>query len=154
MTPTMTYEKLYSNMVKKFTVEKDNKDYTLGDYMLMKAQSKKNAMTTVNSSSSLTVAKENKKTAISAAFSYINDKLTVKEAPVRNKTMRSFPLRASFAALGSAFVMCALIVSCCFFGVNSIVSGKDNTVNTSESEIDGNVSTEESSMVGQISELF
>ena len=37
MNTAMTYDKLYSNMVKKFTVEKNNVEYKLGDYMMMKA---------------------------------------------------------------------------------------------------------------------
>ena len=44
MNQKMTYDKLYSNMVKNFTVENDNTDYTLGDYMLMKACKKKNEL--------------------------------------------------------------------------------------------------------------
>ena len=66
MNQTMTYEKLYSNMVKNFTVEKDNKDYTLGDYMLMKAQAKRNAMT-VAANTSLAVA-DSKSTSLATIF--------------------------------------------------------------------------------------
>ena len=145
MNSTMTYDKLYNNMVKKFTVENNNTDYTLGDYMLMKAKAKKNAMTTTSATTALTTH-EHKTSTLSTVLSYINDKLTVKEAPVRDKTMRSFPLRTSFAALSSALVVCALVVSCCFFGVSASMSGTDNTIETyeqTEDETEENV-TEES----------
>lgn len=131
MNSTMTYDKLYDSMVRKFTVEKDNKEYTLGDYMLMKAQAKKNAMTLAKTNAmTAPVAHEQKTSAIAAVFSYVNEKLTVKEAPIRNKTMRSFPLRTSFTALCSALVVCALVVCCCFFGLSASVTGNDNTVIT------------------------
>lgn len=145
MNSTMTYDKLYNNMVKKFTVENNNTDYTLGDYMLMKAKAKKNAMTTTSATTAL-ITHEHKTSTLSTVLSYINDKLTVKEAPVRDKTMRSFPLRTSFAALSSALVVCALVVSCCFFGVSASMSGTDNTIETyeqTEDETEENV-TEES----------
>ncbi len=141
MTNNMTYEKLYNNMVKKFTVESDNKDYTLGDYMLMKAQSKKNAMIAVTAEkSNLPVARENKDSAIAAIFTYVNDKLTVKKAPVRDKTMRSFPLRTAFSSLCSALVVCALVVSCAFFGISSLSS--INNLASTEEEIEENLHEE------------
>ena len=130
MNSTMNYEKLYNNMVKKFTIEKDNKDYTLGDYMLMKAQTKKNAMTVAEAA--LPVAHEQKlSTAISGIFSYVNEKLKVKEAPVRDKTIRKFPLRTSFAAFGSALVICAFAVGCAVFGL-SAVNGRENIVSVTD----------------------
>ena len=60
-----------------------------------------------------------KDSAISTVFTYINEKLKIKEAPVRDKTIRTFPLRTSLASLGSALVVCALVVSCAFFGLKS-----------------------------------
>ncbi len=140
MTNTMTYEKLYNNMVKKFTVESDKKDYTLGDYMLMKAQNKKNALTTVANESNLPVACDGKDNAIAAIFTYVNDKLTVKKAPVRDKTMRSFPLRTAFSSLCSALVVCALVVSCAFFGISSLSSM--NNIASTEEEIEENLHEE------------
>jgi hypothetical protein len=139
----MTYEKLYSNMVKKFTVEKDNNDYKLGEYMLMKADAGKTA-----ESSNLPVAAHvsAQTTAISAFFSYVSDKLTIKEAPVRDKTIRSFPFRTSIAAFCSALVMCAMVVCCAAFGLvnnsnsDMIVSAEayyEETINETENtEID------------------
>jgi hypothetical protein len=119
----MTYDQLYNNMVKKFTVEKDNTDYTLGDYMLMKAKSKKNSITAVTTAevSNLPVARENKETAITTIFTYVNEKLKVKEAPVRDKTIRTFPLRTSLTSFCSALVVCALVVCCSFFAFRASV---------------------------------
>lgn len=134
MNSTMTYDKLYNNMVKKFTVEKDNTDYNLGDFMLMKANEKKNKMVASESDSKLPVARDNKTGALTTVFSYVNDKLTVKKAPVRNKTIRSFPFRTSFTAFCSALVVCALVVSCCFFGLSNSVLGSENMVTTNERE--------------------
>ena len=133
MNSTMTYEQLYNNMVKKFTVENDNIDYKLGDYMLMKAKAKKTAMITAAESSNLPVARENKESMVAAIFTYVNDKLKVKEAPVRDKTMRSFPLRTSLTSFASALVVCALVVSCVFFGAKSSVV-QDGTVATEPAE--------------------
>ena len=133
MNQTMTYEKLYTNMVKKFTVEKDNTDYNLGDFMLMKAAAKKNAMIAA-ADSKLPVARDNKNNALTTGFSYVHDKLTVKQAPVRHKTIRSFPFRTSLTAFGSALVVCALAVSCCFFGLAKSANGTENIVTVTETE--------------------
>lgn len=130
----MTYEKLYDNMVKKFTVEKDNKDYTLGDYMLTKARAKRNAMT-VAANTGLTVA-ETKSVSLTNVFSFIGEKLRVKKAPVKNTTMRKFPLRASLTALCSATIVCALVVCCAVFGLSSSSDGMDNIVSITESDVE------------------
>lgn len=132
MNQTMTYDKLYSNMVKNFTVEKDNTDYTLGDYMLMKAQAKRNAMT-VASGTSLAIS-GSRSTSISTVFSYVGEKLKVKKAPVRDKTIRKFPLRASLSALCSATIVCALVVCCAVFGLSSSKTGTENIVSVTESD--------------------
>ena len=50
-------------------------------------------------------------TAITAFFRYVSDKLTLKEPPVRDKTIRKFPFRTSAAALLSAVVACTLFIS-------------------------------------------
>ena len=124
-------------MVKKFTVEKDNTDYKLGEYLRMKARVKKEtAMIAASESSSALLpvvrAKNSAGTAIVAAFSYVNDKLTVKEAPVRDRTMRSFPLRTSLTAFCSALVVCGLVVCCGIFGFKAAAPGVDNTVSVEE----------------------
>ena len=118
MNTNMTYEKLYSDMVKKFTVEKDNKDYKLGEYMLMKAKSAK--ATAQHSLMPVSRADFSGTRAISAVFNYVSDKLTVREAPVRDKTIRRFPLRTSATAFCSALVVCALVLSYGLIGFKSL----------------------------------
>ena len=146
---SMTYDKLYNNMVRKFTVEKDNQDYNLGDFMLMKAKAKKNEMVAATADSNLPVARDNKSNALTTVFSYVNDKLTVKKAPVRNKTIRSFPFRTSFTAFCSALIVCALVVSCCFFGLSNSVISNDNVIATeqSESETENEINETETAFV-------
>ena len=38
---TNNYDKLYENMKQRFTISQDDNDYTLGEYMLMKANCQK-----------------------------------------------------------------------------------------------------------------
>ncbi len=130
MDTAMTYEQLYSNMVKSFTV--DEADCKLGDYMLMKANAKKS----VNNTTSLAVsARQSVGTSIASIISYVNDKLTVKQAPIRDRTIRKFPLRTTLSALCSAIVVCCLAISCAVFGINS-EAGNANTVENGYSETD------------------
>lgn len=98
------YDTLYTNMKNAFTVVNDGYESTLGEYMLRKAAEK-------NASSNLPVASVAKDNAIAAVFSYVQDKLTVKTPPVKDKTMRAFPFRASLAAVLSAVVTCGLVVT-------------------------------------------
>lgn len=134
METAMTYEKLYSNMVKNFTVEKNHEDYKLGDYMLMKANAKKHSGEAKSTATTaLTLHQSFTSSLVSFAY-YVNDKLTVKEAPIRDRTIRRFPLRTSLSALCSAVVVCALIISCTIFGIQANGS-IDNTVNAEYSEM-------------------
>ena len=112
MTTMTAYDKLYMSMKNKFTVTADNCEYSLGEYMSKKANAKA-------SSSSLPVAanKANQVSTISAIFTYVNDKLTVKREPVKDKTIRAFPFRTSLAECFSAVVACAFIFS---FGIFSM----------------------------------
>jgi hypothetical protein len=141
MNTNMTYDMLYSNMVKKFTVEKNNVDYKLGDYMLMKAKSKRSqAAERTEKSSSLSglpaqiYHREKSTPAVSTFISYINEKLTVKEAPIKDKTIRSFPLRTSFTAFCSAVLVCSLVLCCGIFGI-SAGNSLENTANADGTEI-------------------
>ena len=107
------YETLYNNMKNKFTVVSDSNEYTLGEYMSMKANAK-------TQTSNLPVARnDNQNHSIAAIFSYVNEKLAVKKPPVREKVMRKFPFRTSAAAFLSAIVACALMFSYGIFSLNS-----------------------------------
>ena len=124
------YEKLYNDMKSQFTVLSNENEYTLGGYMSMKANT---TATNLPSTSKSAVADTQK---IAAVFSYVNDKLAVKKAPVKDKTMRTFPFRTSAASLLSAVVSCALIFS---FGIFAARGASNATVEelepVSETEI-------------------
>lgn len=146
MNSTMTYEKLYTNMVRKFTIEKNGTEYKLGEYMLTRAKAKREAaMVAVSETSNLPVQRTqgNAGTAIAAIFSYVNDKLTLKQPPAHDKTMRTFPLRTSITALCSALVVCSLVVCCGIFGFKSALPENDNMVTVEENYEDAVEMTEE-----------
>ena len=100
-------------MKNKFTVTNGDSEYTLGDFMRMKASAN-------TKTSNLPAMRNNagsKK--IAAVFSYVNDKLTVKKAPVKDKTIRAFPFRTSAAAFLSAIVVCTMVFSYGLFSVRN-----------------------------------
>ena len=51
----------------------------------------------------------NRSNAIVNVMNYVNDKLTVKRAPERDKTLRAFPLRTSLAAFLSSVLVCTVV---------------------------------------------
>lgn len=108
---TGKYDALYENMKNRFTVVSEGSEYTLGEYMLMKASKKENT-----ASSNLPVAVRagagKGERAVAVFLSYVNDKLTIKKPPVKDKTIRAFPKRASFSAFLSAAVACSFLL--CF----------------------------------------
>ncbi len=129
MTEKINYNRLYSDMVKLFAVKQDGKeDMSLGDYMRSKANVK-NAVCAPKATkreSNLPVAVKHSEThAISAFFTYVNDKLTVKRAPVRDKTIRRFPLRTAISSFLCAFVICAVMVCYALIGVRG---GNDSNI--------------------------
>ena len=111
------YDRLYENMKQRFTVASNNTEYTLGEYMLMKADVKK-------AEAALPVALRPSATkterAVANVVSYVNDKLIIKQAPVQDKTIKAFPLRASASAFLSAAVACAFMLSFCLIGAKMI----------------------------------
>lgn len=107
---TNQYDALYTNLKNQFTVIYNGTECTVGDFMLMKANKK--------SESNLPVATAHRNTSIATFVEYVNDKLTVKQAPVKDKTIKSFPFRTSFSALLSATAACALILSCGIFSLS------------------------------------
>ena len=98
---TSTYDRLYENMKQRFTVSENETEYTLGEYMLMRAGAKK-----AESSSSLPVvmktAVAKSETAVTNIVTFVDEKLTIKEAPVKDKTIKTFPFRASASAFFTA----------------------------------------------------
>ena len=130
MEHTMTYDKLYSNMINSFTVESNRKDYKLGEYMLMKARAKGSAEKSKETLPAVSM-RQSVSTSLATIASFVNDKLTVKEPPVRDRTIRKFPLKTSLSALCSAVVVCALVISCALFGIKGSLL-EDNTVYNNE----------------------
>ena len=57
-------------------------------------------------------------TSLATIVEYVNDKLTVKKAPVKDKTIRSFPFRTSASAILTATAACALVLSCGIFSLS------------------------------------
>ena len=111
MTSVMNpYDALYTNLKNQFTVIYNGTECTVGDFMLMKANKR--------SESSLPIATSVKTTSLSTIVEYVNDKLTVKKAPVKDQTIRSFPFRTSISALLSATAACALVLSCGIFSLS------------------------------------
>ncbi len=99
------YDNLYNTMKNGLTVVKDGNEYSLGNYMMTKAG--KQRETALVAATNVSKSQH----AVSAFFSYVNDKLTVKEPPAKDKTMRSFPLRTSLAAFLSAVIVCTIAIT-------------------------------------------
>ena len=112
---TNNYDKLYENMKQRFTVSQNDTAYTLGEYMLMKADGKK------SESAALPVAVMSE-VAVTNIVSFVDDKLTIKQAPVKDKTLRAFPFRASASAFLTASVACAFLLSFVLIGAKSMAN--------------------------------
>lgn len=111
---TDRYDQLLNNMKSRFTVDNNGQDCTLGEFMLVKANAKKAETALIVAKNAAVVAKGER--AVGALVSYVNDKLTIKVPPVKDKTIKAFPFRASASALLSASIACAFIFSFCLIG--------------------------------------
>ena len=129
---TNNYDKLYENMKQRFTVSQNDTAYTLGEYMLMKADGKKSE----NTALPVAVMSE---VAVTNIVSFVDDKLTIKQAPVKDKTIRAFPFRASASAFLTATVACAFRLSFVLIGAKSMTNQTPvaNDVVITESENSG-----------------
>ena len=132
MTSTTTYDRLYENLKNRFTVQNDNSECTLGEYMLMKAREATNK-------SALPVAVNDyagSRRMLASIVTYVNDKLTIKKPPVKDKTMKAFPFRTSLASVLSALLVCTLVVTYGLVGGTGALS-EDSTADASAStEVD------------------
>ena len=125
---TNNYDKLYENMKQRFTVSQNDTAYTLGEYMLMKADGKKSE----NAALPVAVMSE---VAVTNIVSFVDDKLTIKQAPVKDKTIRAFPFRTTAAAVISALLVCTFAVSYGLAGINNITSENNGSyISVSEDE--------------------
>ena len=124
------YDRLYSNMKTRFTVVNGNNEYSLGEYMLLKAGKKKEASSLPATANTL-----KQPSAVRSFISYVNDKLMVKEAPTKDKVIRAFPFRTTAAAVISALLVCTCAVSYGLAGINNITSeGNGSYISISEDE--------------------
>ena len=140
MTSTMNqYDALYTNLKNQFTVIYNGTECTVGDFMLMKANKR--------SESSLPIATTARNTSIATIVEYVNDKLTVKNAPIKDKTMKSFPFRTSMSALLSATAACALVLSCGIFSLSGANNLTNSTFTADNSSYTENITPEETEEV-------
>ena len=123
---TNSYDKLYESMKDKFTVVNENTEYTLGDYMLMKAGKKKeDSLLPVLQRSNVGKGER----AVAMVVSYVSDKLTIKQPPAKDKTIKAFPFRASASAFLSAVVACTFMLSFVLVGAR-LMSGSESVETT------------------------
>ena len=126
---TNPYDALYTNLKNRCDVTYDGYECTIGECMLMRAGKRQTSV------SSLPVEATYNKNALSTIAAYISDKLTVRNAPEKNKTMHSFPYRTSMSAIFSAVASCALIFSLGIFAL----TGNSLSPITADSGISENV---------------
>lgn len=117
---TNNYDKLYDNMKQRFTILSENNEYTLGEYMLMKANAKKTEGTNLPVAVKTAVTKS--ETAVTSIVSFVDDKLTIKQAPVKDKTIKAFPFHASASAFLTASVACAFVLSFALIGARTLAT--------------------------------
>ncbi|MBR2930988.1 MAG: hypothetical protein IKC32_07140 [Clostridia bacterium] len=105
------YDTLYENLKDRFTVSCEGYNCTLGDYMLIQAGKKQ------TNESELPATLDSSAGSVASIVDYVTEHLTVKSAPLRERTIKRFPLRSSFSAILTAAAACALVFS---FGIFSL----------------------------------
>ena len=113
-----TYDILLDNMKNRFTVAGESGDCTLGEYMLKKANEKNEIRALTVAQSNAVVMKD--RAGVPAIVSYVNDKLVIKAPPVKDKTIKAFPVRTSASAFLSAAVACAFIFTFGLIGTRAL----------------------------------
>ena len=136
---TNSYDKLYENMRQRFTVSQNNAEYTIGEYMLMKADVKKAEDAALPVAVMTAVSKS--EMAVSGIVSFVDDKLTIKQPPVKDKTIKSFPFRASASAFLTASVACAFLLSFVLIGAKTLSTSAPaaNDININEQIDEANI---------------
>ena len=136
------YDRLYDNMKNRLTVVDSKSEYTLGEYMQKKASIKKTE-TQLHAVQPSVLSKSEQ--AASMFVSFVADKLTVKESPAKDKTIRSFPFRASAAAFLSAVVACTFMLSFGLIGAKLLATSVAPDSIVAESDIEAEYDREEAS---------
>ena len=145
---TDRYDQLLTTLKNRFTVDNNGNDCTLGEYMLIKANAKKEQTAVVVAKNAAVIAKSER--AVGAIVSYVNDKLTIKTPPVKDKTIKAFPFRASASALLSASIACAFIFSFCLIGAKVLQSPTASYTEVSTSEFSEDYVNEVQSETAQV----
>lgn len=138
------YDTLYTKLKNRLTVIHENREYTVGEYMLAKASN------TADSGNLPIVASVNEPKSISSILDFVNEKLTVKTPAKKEKTIRRFPLRTSASALLSAAAACALVVSC---GIYALVGASDPIPYTADANSEEVVESEVSVIENDLPEV-
>ena len=131
MASTTAYDTLYTNLKNRFTVQNDNSECTLGEYMLMKANEGKGKAALPVAVSDYSGSKR----VLQGLVAYVNEKLTIKKPPVKDKTMKAFPLRTSLASVLSALLICTLAVTYGLAGQGNSIA-KESTAAIPAAEVD------------------
>jgi hypothetical protein len=118
------YEKLYADTKAAFTIVKNDKQYSLGEYMRMKAGAKA-ASAEKKHNAGVEIA--------SNSFSNIKSKFSSKAS--KTKTMKKFPLRTAASALLSAVIVCSLVLSFGSFSGKNIHSEAPTIVEPDVNEV-------------------
>jgi len=140
---TTRYDALYENLKNRYTVVNNGSEYTIGEYMLMKAKAKKSEKTAESASRLPVAVKSKSERAVATVVSFINDKLTIKKPPVKDKTIRAFPFRSSATAFLSALVACSFVLCFCVFGAKILSGSKTAPSEASITEYAPEIDTEE-----------
>jgi len=108
---TNPYASLYTNLKNSYTVIHEGAECTFAEYLLAKAGKR-------STTASLPATKPTyERTMIGSLVDYVSDKLTLKDRPAKDSTIKSFPVRTSFSALLSSVAACALVLSCGIFAL-------------------------------------
>ena len=97
------YEKLYDSMKNKFTLIKNNNEYSLGEYMAEKARAFEKS------------EDDSRITSPSSIISYVSEKLNSKKD---RRSGRAFPVRSLASACLSLLVVSTLVLSFGLFANN------------------------------------
>ena len=135
------YDALYTNLKNRFTVIHDGAECTVGDFMMMKA-GKRNT-----SDTSLPIATTYEHGKLATIVDYVSEKLTVKTPPIKDATIRRFPLRTSFSAVLSSVAACALVLSCGIFALSGSSALEPKSASAESGYVENAVETEADEIV-------
>ena len=124
-TVTNPYDALYTNLKNRFTVIHNGEECSVADYMLMRAGKERTASTLPAE-----IRRSSHETSVGAFISFMNEKLTLKTPPVKDRTLKRFPIKSAFSAMLSAVAVCALVISC---GIFAATKSEENVMTTAHS---------------------